>query len=95
MKPDIAYLICCESNPAGVFLGRKMEEGTLEVLLDYAAPAYRDTSVGSFFHAHMALEGYKALVFRQEAAGHVPYLTKMGYVKNEDNSYRLDLTGIS
>ena len=95
MNPDIAYLVCCESIPAGIFLGKQLEEGTLEVLLDYAAPAYRDTSVGSFIHAHMALEGYKFLVFRQEASGHVPYLTKMGYIKGEDDSYRLDLTRIS
>ena len=91
MEPDIVYLVCCESNPAGIFLAKKIEDGTLEVLLDYAAPVYRDSTVGSFLHAHMALEGYKSLVFKQKARDHVQYLKKVGYEMRDDESYVLNL----
>ncbi|MCR5356657.1 MAG: YgjV family protein [Lachnospiraceae bacterium] len=89
---DISYLICCESNPACLFLGKEITPGTVEVILDYATPVYRDTSVGKFLYEYMAGKGYKSLVFKQEAKEHIPYLMKIGYKINEDNAYELDLT---
>ncbi len=88
---DVAYIICCEDNPAGMFLGRKKEDGALEVLLDYATPVYRDTSVGHFLNMKLANEGYSSLVFRQNAKGHIPYLEKVGYENRGDEGYVLDL----
>ena len=92
---DISYLICCESNPACLFLGKEITPGTVEVILDYATPVYRDTSVGRFLYGYMAHNGYKSLVFKQEAKEHVPYLNKVGYKITQDNTYELDLTGIA
>ena len=88
---DIAYLVCCESVPAGLFLGKETEPGNVEVLLDYATPAYRDASVGRFLYEKMAHDGYKSLLFKQEARDHVSYLEKTGYEAVGDNAYRLDL----
>ena len=88
---DVAYLICCEQQPAGLFLGKNDGSGNLEVVLDYATPVYRDSSVGRFLYDHLAKEGYKSLIFRQNAARHVPYMEKMGYKNIGDNSYVLDL----
>ncbi len=89
---DTAYLICCESNPACLFLGRTTQEGQLEVILDYATPAYRDTSVGHFLYKCLARDGYRSLVFRQRAEKHVPYLIKVGYKIADDGSYALSLS---
>lgn len=89
---DIAYLICCESNPACLFLGRKLQDGQIEVILDYATPAYRDTSVGSFLYKYLAKDGYRSLAFRQKADKHVPYLIKIGYKVSDDGSYILSLS---
>ncbi len=89
---DVAYLICCDSGPACVFLGKKEGDGALEILLDYATPEYRDTSVGKFLYRHLAKEGYESLFFRQNAEGHIPFLKKVGYRQTGDNEYTLDLT---
>ncbi|MBR5408061.1 MAG: YgjV family protein [Lachnospiraceae bacterium] len=91
IHPDIAYLVCCESNPACLFLGKELNDGAVEALLDYATPAYRDTSVGRYLYESMAKEGYGSIIFKQKAEGHIPYLNKMGYRLNADGAYELDL----
>ena len=88
---DIAYLVCCESNPACLFLGKELNDGAVEALLDYATPAYRDTSVGRYLYESMAKEGYGSIIFKQKAEGHIPYLNKMGYRLKADGAYELDL----
>ena len=94
IKADIACLVCCESNPACLFLGKETKSGELEVLLDYATPVYRDTSVGRFLYRALAKDGYSSLVFRQNAEKHIPYLRKIGYEDKEDNSFVLDLKAL-
>lgn len=89
-EADVAYIICCTSDPACLFLGRN-DSGNIEVVLDYATPAYRDTSVGRFLYRYLASEGYTSLIFRQKAEGHVPYMKKTGYTETGDGSYVLDL----
>lgn len=87
---DVAYIICCDSDPAGLFLGRN-DSGRLEVVLDYATPAYRDASVGRFLYRYLASEGFASLIFRQKSEGHVPYMRKIGYTETDDGAYILDL----
>ena len=87
---DTAYLVCCDSSPAGLLLG-KCCNGTIDVQLDYAMPVYRDTSVGRFLHSRLAKEGFHSLVFRETAPRHVAYMEKVGYKKNEKNEYVLTL----
>ena len=88
---DLVYLMCCDANPAGLFLGKKLEDGAVEVLLDYALPVYRDTSVGRFLHQRLAQEGFRSLIFKQNAPEHTPYLEKVGYQKTGDG-FVLDLS---
>ncbi|MCR5673346.1 MAG: YgjV family protein [Lachnospiraceae bacterium] len=89
-RSDLAYLICCDSNPACLFLGTETNLGELEVILDYATPVYRDTSVGRYLYRQLAKKGYKTLVFKQRSEGHIPYMNKIGYVQG-DNKYTLEL----
>lgn len=89
---DLAYLMCCDSNPAGLFLGKRNEDGDVEVLLDYSTPVYRDTSVGTFLHKQMAQQGISRLIFRSNAPRHTAYMEKVGYRKGADGAYVLDLT---
>lgn len=91
---DVAYLICCEHEPAGLFIGKEREPGEVLVILDYATPAYRDASVGRFLNGSLAREGYKSLVFNQNAKDHITYLEKVGY-KARGDEYVLDLTGMA
>ena len=79
---DRAYVVCCNGNPAGVLLGRSDGQGTLRVLLDYSAPAYRDCSIGAYLYAKLPSRGIHTLAFGgQETKAHAAYLTKMGFVK--------------
>ncbi|MCR5473991.1 MAG: YgjV family protein [Lachnospiraceae bacterium] len=89
-RADVAYIICCKTDPACLFLGRN-EGDRLEVILDYATPVYRDTSVGRFLYRHLATRGFTSFIFRQKSVGHIPYMEKIGYKKREDGAYILDI----
>ena len=90
-KPDIALLVCHDRNPAGLFLASDAGDGTVEVLLDYALPVYRDTSVGRHISGYLAEQGYRTAVFRMDAPKHVGYMENIGYRKNDRGEYVLKL----
>lgn len=86
-----ACLVCCESNPACLFIGREKDPGVAEVVLDYAMPAYRDATAGRFVCEYMAGAGYDSLTFSQKAPDHEQYLVKLGYKPGRGDTYTLDL----
>lgn len=89
---DVVYLVCCDSNPAGIFIGKRLKDpNDAEVLLDYAVPKYRDTSAGRYLHGQMKQKGWKTLVFRGNAPKHVKYMEKVGYQTDEKGAYVLRL----
>ena len=88
---DMAYLVLCESNPACLFVGKENKDGEVEVVLDYALPAYRDTTVGLFLYRNLAKD-YRTIAFRQNAENHVQYLEKIGYENKGDEGYVLKLS---
>ena len=90
-KPEIACLVCHDRNPAGLFLASDAGDGSIEVLLDYALPVYRDTSVGRHIYGYLAEKGYQTAVFRMNAPKHVGYMEKIGYQKNDQGVYILPL----
>ena len=83
---DAAYIVCCNENPAGIFLGSKQENGTVDIILDYSTPTYRDCSVGQYLYQELPKYGVKQLIFKDKAEKHEGYLQKMGYV-NQGGRY--------
>ncbi|MBQ1326325.1 MAG: YgjV family protein [Solobacterium sp.] len=79
---DIRF-IQCEQRPAAVFAART-ENGTMEILLDYSVPEFRDFSVGVFLQEQLPGEGIHTLVYRGPVEHHKEYLAKMGYEKDGD-----------
>lgn len=78
-----AYTVCCEGNPAGVLLGNRKAD-TLDIVIEYTTPVYRDCSVGSYLYQELASLGIRKLRFAQPLAdGHKTYLQKMGYQQNQ------------
>lgn len=77
-----AYLICCDGETAGIFLGRE-KNGQMDVLLDYSTPAYRDCSVGKYLFENMPLDGVRRLLYAGPAEHHREYLLEMGFQKEE------------
>ena len=76
---DIAYLICNDVSLAGIFLGKKTDKDTAEVILDYSMPVYRDCSVGTYLYARLPSEGIRRLVCEKAEEKHGAYLQKMGF----------------
>ena len=86
---DTAYFVYYDMDPAGLTMGRRKEDGSLDLLLDYTIPKYRDASVGRFLYPHLlGEEGFTALEFRAPTAYHEKYLKKVGFRKAGD-CYRL------
>lgn len=88
------YVVFCEQVPAGILIGRRCRsrEGsapgdTLQVILDYTTPAYRDFSVGSFLYDQLPDAGIRRLVCPPGSPAHQDYLSKMGFTAAEDRQY--------
>lgn len=76
-----AYLICCDTVPAGILLGNVQKDGTLDILLDYSTPTYRDCSVGTFLYSKLPEKGVRRLTYSHNPEKHEEYMVKMGFVK--------------
>lgn len=84
-QADTAYFVYYDMDPAGLTMGRRTEDGALELLLDYTIPKYRDASVGRFLYPHLlGEEGFTALELRNPTAYHEKYLKKVGFRKEND-----------
>lgn len=81
MKADTAYIVCCDAVPAGILLGKMQDKETMEIILDYSTPTYRDCSVGKYLYSCLPTRGIQKLVFTQETGKHETYLQKMGFFK--------------
>ena len=79
-----AYIVSKEGAPVGALLG-DLKGDTLDILVDYAAPSYRDFSVGKYLNTRLPEQGIKKLCFAGSVSeGHEPYLTKMGFTKENE-----------
>lgn len=91
----LALVVLRDLIPAGVLLGR-IEDGRLQVDLDYVVPQYRDMKVGRYLFRDEAdffrRRGIREIVSVAEAEVHGEYLRRMGFTREGDGgTYRLDL----
>ena len=81
---ELVFVTCCNGNPAGILLGNDLDNGVIDVIVDYSVPAYRDCSVGTYLYGNLGKLGIKKLMFTQnKAEAHTSYLTKMGFQEVE------------
>ncbi|MDE7309079.1 MAG: hypothetical protein K2N61_10550 [Lachnospiraceae bacterium] len=83
---ETAYIVCCDTALAGVLLGKKKEDGSFDILIDYTTPAYRDCSVGKFLYSKLSENKIRKLTYFGRSERHKPYLQKMGFI-NENGAY--------
>ncbi len=85
----IAFFILRDMVPAGLFIGTKKGD-SLNIQLDFVTRAFRDFKVGKYiFDEHKEFfihKNIKKLVSITDNVKHQEYLTKMGFVK-ENNEY--------
>ena len=83
-------------TPASFLLGTPAEDGTLDIDLDYALPAYRDLRPGGFLFQeakHLFRErGLGRLRTRTADRAHADYLRRVGFRETEPQTYLFDLT---
>jgi hypothetical protein len=84
-----AWFVYYDMDPVGLLLGKKGENGVLDVQMDYSIPKYRDSSVGRCFHSYLLKDkGFKTLEVRSATEKHAKYLKKVGFTE-QNGVYRL------
>lgn len=81
---DVKVFTLRNMNPAALFVGKKHSDDTLEVLLDYAVPQFRDFKLGQYLFEsqkdYFIEKGYNKLLAYADNEKHMKYLEKMGFV---------------
>ncbi len=71
--------------PAGLFVCKVIQPSTLEILVDYVTPAYRDFKIGRFLFEEQKdffkNQGYSKLISKPGNEKHQNYLKKMGFIE--------------
>ncbi len=86
---DFRFLILRNMNPAGIFIARKKDGNTLEILLDYATPAFQDFKTGAHIYQkekpRFKQAGFNRLIAVAKSDSHEKYLKKMGFTLESKN----------
>lgn len=94
-KNIIGFYILRDVIPAGIFMAKKVDEKTLDIKIDYAIPAYRDFKIAKYLYQekkdYFINKGFTRLTCLSINKDHDHYLEKIGFTKNEDNRFVLNL----
>ncbi len=75
-KANVAYIVCYEGSPAGIFVGQKADNGNVDILLDYSLPQFRDFSIGKFLYSELRDRGITTVTYSGPDQNHKEYLEK-------------------
>jgi len=71
--------------PAGLFVCKIIDPSTLEILVDYVTPTYRDFKIGRFLFENQKdffkNQGYNKFISKPGNEKHQGYLKKMGFIE--------------
>jgi hypothetical protein len=85
-KSLIRFFVIRNTVPAGLFIGKKLEDDKLEILVDYTTPTYRDFKIAEYIYtqkkAFFTEQGFKMLLTQPGKEKHNNYLEKIGFVKS-------------
>lgn len=80
--------------PAGLFIGERRADGSVEVMLDFAIPQYRDFAIGSFLYSDgaglLADEPATSLWSTASNPDQARYLRRMGFAETPDAAGRYE-----
>jgi len=85
------YFILRNMLPVGVFLFRVQDEKSVEIVVDYVIPEYRDQKNSEYvFHIlneSLSVEGFSEFVIRSGVAAHRKYLVEAGFQQSQDGVF--------
>ncbi|MEQ6375962.1 hypothetical protein RZN22_14290 [Bacillaceae bacterium S4-13-58] len=88
IKSEVKLFILRNMVPAGLFIAKRHNEHTLEIMLDFVIPEYRDFKIGSFIYesskTYFLSQGYTIFISYSSNPDHINYLKKMGFVEDTD-----------
>jgi hypothetical protein len=88
-----AVFVLRDMVPASLAIYRRRGDGAVDLLLDYAPPAWRDYRNAEYFFGAAArdIAGASDVVFRARASAkaHVSYLERMGFRRADDGGWEL------
>lgn len=90
-NPNMVKLFILRNTvPAGILVGKRKDD-SLEILVDYVTPTYRDFKVGEFLYKDQVQffkdNGIQKLFTKPGNDQHQKYLLRMGFVKKSDAYY--------
>ncbi|MCK9224962.1 MAG: hypothetical protein M0R46_11050 [Candidatus Muirbacterium halophilum] len=84
----VAFTILRNVVTAGIFIGKKLDDGTFLILCDYVTPEYRGYKPGNFVFSqsreYFYQLGFKKFKIYLQSEKHLKYINKMGFIKQED-----------
>jgi hypothetical protein len=78
-KWNTAYVAFADERPVGLTAGY-LHEGSLDLLLDYTCPEYRDFSIGGRVYRKLSEDGIKKVIFECNPDKFEGYFDKFGFV---------------
>ena len=81
---NAVYMVVCDTAPAGFLIGNRIDASTIDVVVDYSTPKYRDTSVGAFLYQELTKQGIRRLQFCVSSVDHEEYMKKMGFSRTPE-----------
>ncbi len=95
-QSDYRFFILRNMVPAGLFIVRKQDEKTLEIILDFVTPRYKDFKTGKYVFSEMAEtfrnEGFENFITDTKNENHMRYLEKMAFNPVEKENDRVTYT---
>lgn len=87
----VQFCILRDTSVAGIFIGKKIDEQTLFITLDFVSPQYRDFKIGKniYINDKSMLKNYGIKVVQTYAYNkkHEKYLKKMGFVNGQSDNH--------
>jgi GNAT superfamily N-acetyltransferase len=84
---NYVVFVLSDMVPAGLVIGNKKDDGTLEMDLDFVIPSYRDFKIGSFLFEknseELKQDGIRKIVTPTGNEDHNEYLRKVGFNKED------------
>ena len=92
---NVRAFILRDLVPAGLFIGRMCPDRSIEVLLDFVIPQYRDFRIGNYLYSRRSGLFADGTCERAWSVArtklHAEYLERMGFVPEENGTYVKDL----